>query len=802
MKKEEKKGHTVKKTTVPQPRADIPLALVTLAYIIIPNFAPNLMAFDTNAPKFLGLSLVNLAGFLVLLTRRENLKNPGLFGIFFKIPVGVIYSGFLAFSLLSFLNAINLTETVLQFTKIFTVFSAVYVLFFIIRHNLHFLKWIIIIYCCLLIVDSMMVFSYISQFIQGKIDSIMDVKFVYSNKNMFASAIFVKLPAALWLMLYRKDWLKYFGWFGVAAGITATFFTATRTFYFGLIVFTIFFIIYMLTQYYRSRQTGQLWMTGSFVLALLIAYLAFTGTQEYLYPKSKSADGGRLVQGVGQQIASINAVDESARARLDEWGFAWKLLTEKPLLGVGSGNFKVAVLKYENKAKADFSYMHKAHNDFIEIFAETGYIGGLLYLGIFLFIGWTFLRMLIKNFSGEDELFQYFFMATIGLTFYSIDAFFNFPADRPEILSYFSFYLATGMAVMHRMKLKPDDSRTAVPGKKTPGWKLWLPAGAALVMLASASWIFYLNFESSKTQRIVYEEIQSGTLRTRSDRIIAGFPAIPNLTIMAESISVQKARYLLSEKKNRQAIDILLADQASPWDGRREYFMAMGYTQLGDKDSALYYSEALYKMKPLHPKNLLLICQMLEARKEYTRVEEYLDTFLETTKNNDQVWTFYSGFYDRIGNLDKSWEKIEEAIKYMPNDTLVEKQHYFIFQKKFVQPHKAKYTEARALFDSKEYNKALTQVNEYISLVPNDFHGYQLKAFALYYLKQYQECIREIDHAVTLSKDTGAIISLRGVCYRSLNNMEAACKDFEKSMKLGNADGKTNYERYCMGKLL
>ncbi len=76
MKKQEKKGHAVKKTSGLQPRTDIPLALVILAYILIPNFAPNLMAFDTNAPKFLGLALVNLVAFFILLSRKQNLKNP------------------------------------------------------------------------------------------------------------------------------------------------------------------------------------------------------------------------------------------------------------------------------------------------------------------------------------------------------------------------------------------------------------------------------------------------------------------------------------------------------------------------------------------------------------------------------------------------------------------------------------------------------------------------------------------------------------------------------------------------------
>ncbi len=802
MKKQEKKGHAVKKTSGLQPRTDIPLALVILAYILIPNFAPNLMAFDTNAPKFLGLALVNLVAFFILLTRRQNLKNPELFGLFFKTPVGLIYSGFLVFSLLSFINAINLTESLLQFTKIFTVFSAVYVLYTILRENLHFVKWIVIVYTALLIFDSLMVFNYVGQFINGKIDSITDIKFVYSNKNMFASAIAVKLPFALWLLIYREKWMKYLGWFGVMTGITATFFTATRTFYLGLILFTIFYSAYLLLRFLREKQNKQLWQAGSYLLALFLAYLAFTGTQEFLYPKSKTESGGRLTQGVAKQVASINTVDASAQARLNEWAFAGKLLFEKPLLGVGSGNFKVAVLKYENKARPDFTYMHKAHNDFIEIFAETGFIGGLLYAGIFIVIAWTLFRMIfIRNKTGEDDLYRYFFLASIGLFFYSMDAFFNFPADRPEILAYFSVYLAIGIAVMDHMKTKDATAPAPQTNTRKVDWKFWLPAGTAVILLAACTWVFYLNFESSKTQRTVYEEIQSGTLRTRSDRIIANFPSIPNLTIMVEPISVQKSRYLLHEQKNRQAINLLLNDRSSPWDGRREYFLAMGYTQLGMPDSALHYSEELYKMKPLHPKNVMLICQMYEAKKDYRRVEEYLDTFLETTKNNAQAWAFYSGFYDRTGNLDRGWEVIEEAKKYLPYDTLVEKQHKYLYQRKFVQPHKAIYNEARALIDKKEYDKALTKINEYISLVPGDFYGYQLRAFTLYYLKKYEDCIREIDHAVTLSDETGSITSLRGVCHRALGDMDAACKDFEKSMKLGNSDGKTNYERYCQGKL-
>jgi putative inorganic carbon (HCO3(-)) transporter len=192
------------------------MGLVILAYMLIPTFTPNLMAFDTNTPKFLAMAIVNLLAFILLLTNKQIREKPGSLGFFFKTNVGLVYLGFLAATLLSFFNAINVVESFLQLTKVFTVFSAVYILSVILMHDLRYLKWIVILVTGLLIFDSMSVFYYINEFIQGRISQITDIKSIYSNKNILASAIYVKLPCALWLLIYGNRWLKGLGWFGLA----------------------------------------------------------------------------------------------------------------------------------------------------------------------------------------------------------------------------------------------------------------------------------------------------------------------------------------------------------------------------------------------------------------------------------------------------------------------------------------------------------------------------------------------------------------------------------------------------------
>jgi len=223
----------------------------------------------------------------------------------------------------------------------------------------------------------------------------------------------------------------------------------------------------------------------------------------------------------------------------------------------------------------------------------------------------------------------------------------------------------------------------------------------------------------------------------------------------------------------------------------------MGFNNMNLPDSALAYSEKLFRMKPKHAKNVLIACQMLEQRKEKEKAAEMLDTYLADNKNNNQVWVFASGFYDRAGDGEKAWQLIEEAKKYLPADTLVERQHKYLYQRKFVDPYLEYYNRSVQEMNNKNYASALVYINQFIEKVPGNFDGHQRRAYIYYYQADYRRCIEEVNYALTLKENDGNITNLRGVCYHALNEMESACKDFEAAMKVGNNDGRTNYNRFC-----
>jgi len=353
-----------------------------IVYVIVSVFTPNFYTLDSSAPKFLAIALVNLFAMLIFFFDKEYKKRDDLKWGFFKGFTGIAYLLFIFFSLLSFFNAINLSESLMNMVKIFTVFTSSYVLYVIFSSNKNYLKYIAISLVILLLIDSLTVFYGVVQFISGKLPTIAEIKSIYSNKNIFSSALFVKLPVAIWLLYYSHGWEKKLAYFSVFAAILATIFLSTRAFYLGLLLLLIVLIIYALIRYFMSRKKEILIMLARFAVIFTAAVLSYLFIQHYLFPAKKDI----LSSGIASRVSTITTNEASVNARLTLWKQSAQLIKEAPVLGIGSGNWKLVILKFENKTSTNFVLSYKNHNDFIEITAETGGLGGLAYLSIFFFI--------------------------------------------------------------------------------------------------------------------------------------------------------------------------------------------------------------------------------------------------------------------------------------------------------------------------------------------------------------------------------------------------------------------------------
>lgn len=800
--------------------AKIPHIIILLAYIFFVTFTPNWMALDTNAPKFMSLAIINLFSFIYLLSSKEFKVGTGSMLRFFTTNSGLAYTGFLVMSLLSLTQAINTNEFILNFGKVFSVFSAAYIISAILMQDMRLIRMLAFVVTGILLFDAFSVFYYIGEFIDGNIERITDIKTVYSNKNILASALFAKIPFALWMLVYEKKWLKRMGWLGLFLGVLATFFMVARAFYVGLIIVTAIFIGYSVVNYFRSKGREHLYLLGSYLAAIVLALAIFSFVQQNMYPKKS----GRHTAGIGAQIGSIKAEDGSTKIRLTAWNYSLEMIKENPVLGVGTGNWKINVLKYENQEKPGFIYLYKAHNDFLENTVEAGIIGGLFYLGIFLMTAWAFL-MGFFNKSRIEALYKYLFLAGSGLLFFSFDAMFNFPHDRPEMMILFALYVSIGVSATYYFnRFKAETSqKTAegVEGKqpekllseyiltgeteasitheglRTRPWLMKVIAPLILLIMAFYVWIMYINFQSSKLQRVIYQEILSGTLRSKSSQFVGQFPFIPDVSIWGESIPALVARYLINDGKNEEAIEELRPYDVNPWDARREFFMATAYDNMGKKDSALLYARLAYKLKPYYFRNLHLMLRLMEEKELVGDVPPLLDTFLQQEKKELNAWIYSTGFYARHNEFDKAYDLIREAAEYFPNDSLIKQQHRYIYHNKFILPNRELLNSAMIHYSANKHEEAIEIFDQYIALVNEDASAYRMRAFSRYHTQDYEGSIDDINKFFELQGIDASLLNLRGVCLRALDDLDAACRDFRQAMRMGLENAKTNYQRFC-----
>lgn len=789
-------------------------SLILLAYGYVTVLTPNLEAFDSNGPKFMTIALLNLVVFAYLFTRKEVKQNTDLSLGFFKSWAGIFYTLLMVVSLLSFVKAINVLESILHFSKIFTVFSAAYLVSVIVRSDRRYLTHLALGMTGLLLFDGISVFYNIHKYVTGELADIVLIKTVYSNKNILAASIFVKLPFALWLLTFETGWKRLFATVSGLAGLVAILFMSSRAFYIGLFFLTVAYLAYLGLNYFREKNKKFTRLILFYAGGLVAAILIFAMTQQFLYPKKE----GIYNVGITERLSTISTKEESSNKRLSAWERSFHIIKQEPLLGCGLGNWKVATLKEENETNPNYIYQYKAHNDFIETTTEVGIFGGLFFAAIFVVILFRFF-MSVKN-QVDNEYLKYLFLPAFGLIAYFFDAFFNFPQDRPEIQALFALFAGAGIALTQMSipksvvvaGLASDDSKTpnlnAVSRISGSYLQLIDQRGSLVhkiftaklaVLLLICAYVLILNFQSLKLQRIIKDEMNTGKLTQSSDMFVNGFPRIPDINVVGEPIAAQKARYLINEKKYDKAIAILKKDHSSPYDTRPEYFIAMAYFNQGKNDSAMIYNQKVFQYKPLMFENISMMCAILERTGKSNEAVPLLNDYLAKVKDNSKAWVMNTQFLNNIGELKKAAACIDSAYKYLPSDTTIVKRREFQRSRALIAPYADLFNRALGAYQTQKYDVAVPLLSEFISKEPNLPEVYEYRAFSYYFTKQYQASINDIDKLFSFGVKRGNLLNLRGVNLQNMGRRDEACEFYKAAMQAGNKDGGTNYTQFCGG---
>lgn len=181
------------------------------------------------------------------------------------------------------------------------------------------------------------------------------------DNNDFALALNMSLPFLVFLATSLDSrWVRWAAGVMIPLTVLTILFTQSRGGFLALAAVTLYLVL-------RSKQR--------FVAVAVVALVALVGSQ--FVPESFYERIGSIVN---------YQEDSSAMGRLNAWQASVHMANDYPVFGVGLDNFMYLFRYYA----PDPEQARVAHNTYLQILAEAGYVGLLLYLGLLGTSFWTF----------------------------------------------------------------------------------------------------------------------------------------------------------------------------------------------------------------------------------------------------------------------------------------------------------------------------------------------------------------------------------------------------------------------------
>lgn len=396
--------------------------LLFLIIFLCIGYVPRLGAADNIAPQWLALSTINLiCGIYFIVNNKYKINdiNVTLETVFFLI--------FIIWASISLSYSVNVNEALIKLTRWLNVLFLLFNLKFIVSYISNWkivASYIIVLGLFWEVYNSMLGYFEVIGVTNYDFSKTNFLKGVTGNKNITSASIALKIPFLVFLISTSKNKLLKAILFSLLGySLFNLILLSSRAVYISISLLAVFYTISQIYFSFRHHhQSGHKFRTAinrSFIfLAPLIGVIAFT------FLTLGSANTANVVN----RIQTINTEDTSTQIRLRFYGHAIDQILENPFLGTGLGNWKLKSLDYDAQEMFGYVVPYHAHNDFLEIGAELGVIGMIVYI---LFLVIPFFRTLGFILETKNVIDFHFGLALLGaLIVYGIDANLNFPHAR------------------------------------------------------------------------------------------------------------------------------------------------------------------------------------------------------------------------------------------------------------------------------------------------------------------------------------------------------------------------------------
>jgi len=479
-----------------------------------------------------------------------------------------------------------------------------------------------------------------------------------NNPIFFAAYLIFNIFFTLILLQKSKElWAKVTWGIALAIQVLAFLFAETRG---AIIGFALAIFVYLILFAILHKAKKVKIIAGILVIVILVSGIAFlfVKDQEWL----------RSVPGVNR-FYGISFSGGTVETRLIAWDAAWKGFSEKPVLGWGPENYFYTFNKYYNPKSLEYSFYETwfdhAHNQILDQMNNTGIIGTIAYLALFVL---TILYLVRLYRRGKMDL--YIFTGSIAILIgYFVQNLFIF--DQPNVLIMFYLSLAWWQAFV------PHSSEG----------RSWLKSSGvaitALVVIALISWttLYLFTFRPAFASTWVRDGVinaQKGDIKAMAESFEAGlripnqYPDMIPLYYGRETVQLARAQATpiegIEELYDRTSSLLIDISELHPANIYNYYLLALIYTEWGRTDSS-YYDKALeYIDKALEysPERQQLGYVKGNILLQMGRGEEAVEYYKEIVEYNDNVtesWWNLGVAYSRLGDYENAIAAFERSVE-------------------------------------------------------------------------------------------------------------------------------------------
>jgi len=751
------------------------LAKLLITLILFIWLLPNYESIDVVASQWFHLGIINFLslGFIYLTNPHKKLNK-----FFFNVPQ-LLLTGLFLWAIGSYFYAENRVEVLIESARLLTYVVLLFVLHTIIKRFSISFKFLALVFTISLLFETFIVlFNTIleHQTLLGLSRNQIN-NGIAANINITSFSILYKIPFAIYLISFKQTKiLKVLISILISISFFTIFLLGTRS-----AIISSFLIIFFsfLFNFIDSRNIIKSFKKSLILIFPILIALLFSELFSQISNIDNSATD-RL-----ETIQLNNIQDNSIKQRLTYYDLSIKEFISNPLTGMGFGNWKINSIPYTLTQRSTYIVAYHAHNDFLQILAELGIIGFLLYSCFFISI----LYILFKSYRNKKISLEKTICIILFAIIYFIDANFNFPQAR--VIIQINLFLVIAYIL------------NKGSGKEFKNNMFSFVLFILVILTSVSTYSNYRVLNSFIQQKKIYLDFNSQKRTIPIDEVLSFESSYPNISTSCLPLKALKANYLIdgANQDLPKAISMIKAGiRDNSYISYGQTLLSQVYLKIGNIDSSKYFAKQAYYNVPsieFHVANYLPY-----VKNERDTVE--LDKMKTALLNSNSLF-IWKNYIETLLSLKDSLLDSEKKLLQVASDRFPEfnylKNLNLLKNYKTDQLLKAKLIsdEAENLFKEKKYSKAAILYEKANSLIPEEPAYIENQARAYMLNKEYNQSIDLFKKLILeYNNNTGEPEFYIGVMYIAIGEKDKGCNWLTSSVNKGYYPSKTFSNQTCL----